>query len=205
MKLVGSGEQQVAHYLYDASGTLAGSGAQLLLPRSPSRSLLLIQNISAHVMNLEFGAGRATATLTSGKVTSVAVTNAGFGFTKPPIVQFLGGGNPGNSSYIGLGLAGGMAPQKPAIGRAVLTGAAGSATISSIVVDDGGAGYITAPFVFLRNSDLDPNGCTVPSATVGILLAASGGQLLLNGTACPTDPIGIIGTSGDAFVCKWMT
>ncbi len=208
MKLVGSSNQQIRHYMYDASGTVAAGGtAQLVLAQSQSRSFLLLQNNSAGNLWFEFGSARATATLTSDKVTSVSVTNAGFGFTKPPVVRFygggyeLGGGKNVNPSYLGLNQPNGSSPSNPADAVAVLT----TGAVSSIVVNDGGAKYVKAPFVFLFNNDLDPYGCAVPSATSGILLTAGSSPLIWNGTTCPTDPIAVFGAdTGAAFVCKWM-
>lgn|SRR5215472_107264 len=216
MKLLGSAVQSVQHYLYDASGSITTGGtAQLILGRSQSRSYLYIGNTSAGPLTIEFGAGRATATVSSGKVTAITVTNAGFGFTRPPIVECLGGGYPPlgtfvpgggggyNSSYTGLSQPNAESPRHPCVAHAVMTGSAPNQTIASITVDDGGAAYALAPYVFLRNSDLDPNGCSIPSATVGIVIP-SGGQKEWNGTMCPTEPIGIFGaTTAQAFVCKW--
>ena len=202
MKLVGAGGQQVRHPLFDASGTIAAGGtAQLVLPQAQARSKLILGNNSAGPMFLEFGSARATATITNGVVTSVAITNGGFKFTKPPIVRFLGGGTINNSSYLGLGQPNGASPSNVATGRAILTGDA----VSSIVVDNGGAGYVIAPYVFIENSDLDPYGCAKPALNVGILLPAQGAPLVFNGTALTTDAVAIFGAStGQAFVCKWM-
>lgn len=159
-------------------------------------------------MFVEFGCGRAHATLTSGAVTSVSVDNSGFGFTRPPLVRFLGGGYFGNSSYLGLNQPGGQAPNsmsgapagRPALAHAVLTGGA----ISSIVVDDGGAGYAIAPYVLLVNSDLDPYGASIPSATSGMTLPANQTvPVAFNGTFCPTEPIAVLGTAADVLFCGW--
>jgi len=209
MKLVGSSNQQVRTFLYDATLTLTGS-AQLVLGQSQSRSSLILQNLGSNSMAVEFGSARATASLTNGAVSSIAVTNAGFNFTKPPVVRFLGGGQPQtwtgvgqgglNTSYIGLGQPNAPAPSDIAIAHAVLTADA----VSSIVVDHGGSGYVTAPYVFIENSDLDPNGCAIPAlASAGILLATGTGPLAWNGTTAPTDSVSVIGTSGDVLLCKW--
>jgi hypothetical protein len=85
------------------------------------------------------------------------------------------------------------------VAHAVLT----TGAVSSIVVDDGGTGYVVAPYVFIVNSDLDPNGCAIPAiGTAGVQLN-SGGSLFFNGTTCPTDSISVIGTSGDTLLAKW--
>ena len=206
MRLVGSGGQVRRDPLYDATVALSGS-AQLVLPVHQSRSVLILQNLSSHSMAVEIGTARAHATLTSGVVSSVTVDNAGFGFTKPPVIEFLGGGNAGNSSYLGLGQPGGASPNsslnagRPARAHAVLT----TGAVSSIVVDDGGAGYVHAPFVFLYNSDLDPYGAAIPAlGTAGFLLAAGSAAVVFNGTACPTDSVSVIGTAADVLMCKWM-
>lgn len=206
MRLIGSGNQERLDTLYSADGAItAGDAAQLLLARSMSRSYLLIQNLHAtEAMYVEIGPPRAAATLTSGVVTSVAVTNAGFNFTNPPIVRFLGGGAGGNSSSLGLNQPNAPAPSHVARGHATLSGNA----VNAIVVDDGGSGYVVAPYVYLQNSDLDLFGCAVPSnaagSEVGIQIAA-GASLSFNGTCCPTDPIAIIAhTTGHRFLCRWM-
>lgn len=208
MKLVGAGGQQVQHFLYDASGVVVTGGVpQLVLPKSMARSFLLLQNLSSDPMYFEIGSARAVATVSGGVVTGVSIsspagaTNAGFNFTNPPVVQFIGGGSTGNSSYLGLGQPNGASPSHPAKAHAVLTGNA----VSSIVIDDPGAGYVCAPYVLIYNSDLDPNGCAVPTAAYSLLLPAQSAPLVWNGTTCPTDPIAVLAaTTGDAFVCKYM-
>lgn len=209
MKLQNVANQGTRHPLYRADGSItAGGTAQLVLGRSVSRSHLIIQNTSTGPLWLEIGCGRATATLTSGAVSSVSVSNAGFNYTKPPLVKFWGGGNNyGNTSWVGVGQPNMPPPNsvgpagRIAAAHAVLVGGA----ISSIVVDDGGAGYTAAPYVEIINSDLDFLGCAVPSAGVGILLPAGSFPLIYNGSVCPTDPIAIFGaTTGQTFMCGWM-
>lgn len=214
MKLVGTANQVTQHFLYRADGTITTGGtAQLVLGRSQSRSFLLIQNLSSASLSVEIGSGAATATLTSGAVSSVAVTNAGFGYTRAPLVRLLGGGAPvGNSLYTGLAQPNGISPQsanvitpgRPAVAHCVMTGTAPNLSISSIVVDDPGAGYVLAPYVQILNDDLDPNGAALPSATTGILLTAGSPPLTLENSFCPTDPVAIWGaTTGQAFICRW--
>jgi hypothetical protein len=76
-------------------------------------------------------------------------------------------------------------------------------TISSIVVDSGGSGYAYPPFVLLKNRDLDPWGCSIPSATNGILLAASGGSYTSNGTVATTDQMALFSTATGAYTVKF--
>jgi hypothetical protein len=208
MQLPGTQAQQARHFLYDASGTIASGGTtQLLLAESKSRSFLFIQNISDTAMYVNIGAGFAHATLTSGVVTSVTVDNAGFGFTYPPAVTFLGGGpykpdgRTPNLTSVGVNQPGYDAPDHVAKAHAVLT----TGAISSIVVEDGGVGYLAAPYVLITNSHRDGAGAALASATAGILLPVSGGSLLFNYTSCPTEPVSIFcATTGKAFICKWM-
>jgi hypothetical protein len=156
--------------------------------------------MSSGPLYFEIGTGRAHATLSSKTVGSVAVDNAGFNFTKPPLVRFWGGALPSNSTYLGLNQPGGDAPSHPALGHAVLSNGA----ISSIVVDDPGAGYAIAPYVQIMNSDLDPYGVAIPSNGVGILVQ-SGDYKEWNGTICPTDPIAVWGaTTGQSFTVRWL-
>ena len=208
MHLIGSKNQNNADVLYDASGTITTGGTpQLVLPVTLSRSHFFFQNNSAHAMWLEIGSARAVATLTGTGISSIAVTNAGFNFTYPPIVRFAGGGAASNSKFLGLNQPGGAGPTSPATytphakAHCVLT----SNAVSSIVVDEPGAGYVIAPFVFIFNNELDPYGCAVPSSGVGIQVAASGGAAYYNGTACFTDSVAVLGTTtAEFYTCKWM-
>lgn len=212
MKLVGSSQQQAQHRFYNFDGTTV-NGAKLIVPRSPSRSMLFFVNLHATAaMYLGIGFGQATATITNGAVTGVTINNAGFNYTKPPLLRFHGGGYPQgfsgpapgpNTSYVGLAHPDqGSSPQNPATARTVLT----SNAISSVVITNPGSGYIIAPYVEVLGSDLDPYGCEVPSATYGILVGANGGSFYVNGTACPTDPIAVYcGTNAAPYTCRIMT
>lgn len=210
MYLPGSKSQTKLDPLYDASGTTTGA-PQLIRPMVPSCSHFLIQNLSAaNVMYVEFGSARATAAITGGVISSITVTNGGFGFTYPPIVRFAGGGKTGNGRNLGLNQPGGDGPNsqlgvgRPAKAHAVLT----TGVVTSIVIDDPGAGYVIAPYVFLTNDTLDPYGCASPffSSTVsGVYLGAAGGSYYMNGTVCPTDPVSIYcSASAQPFTFKWM-
>ena len=229
MKLVGSAEQQLQHFLYDASGTITTGGtAQLVLPRHMSRSFFTFVNNSTSTMYLDFGAARATCVLSSKSISSTfTIANAGFGYTNAPIIRFYGGGGvQGFVGSAGPGLSGVStevgtnnlilgstiapapqwpSPQHPAVAHAVLSGGA----VNSIVLDDPGAGYLYAPLLFMFNSDLDPVGCAVPSVTAGaggFQVVASGGALTFNGTVCPTDQCAVYcATTGAGFTCKYTT
>ena len=212
MYLVGAKSQTKLDPLYDASGTITTGGTpQLIRPMVPSCSHFIIQNLSlTTAMYVEIGSARATATITNGAITSIAVTNGGFGFTYPPIVRFAGGGYGTDSRNLGLNQPGGDGPTsaikagRGAVAHAVLT----SGVVTSIVIDDPGTGYVKAPYVFLTNSTLDPYGCASPfySSTVsGIYLGASGGAYYVNGTCCPTDAVSIYcSASSQPFTFKWM-
>lgn len=202
MKLIGTSNQVRRDNLFDASGTIASGGtAQLVLAQSQSRSFFFFQNLSSGALLLEFGSARGTAVLTSGVVTSVSITNAGFNFTRPPVIEFVGGGSAGNSSYGGLNQPGGPSPPHPAKGLCVLSGS----SLSSVTILDGGSGYVVAPYALIYNSDLDPFGCAVPSATEGLLLKNQSDAILFNATCCPTDAVAVFGAStSQAFTAKWM-
>lgn len=223
MKLVGAGEQQVRHHLFDASGSITTGGtAQLLLPEHLSRSHLVFTNNSSGNLFVEFGGARATCTISSGAVTSggFSITNSGFGYTKPPLVRFLGGGAPqgltGASPNAGVSTAYGPnngflgstipyprwpSPMQPAVAHATLSGG----SVNAIVLDNPGSGYLYAPNIQLMNNDLDPNGVASPSSGVGAIVTP-GGSIYYNGTACPTSPMSVWGaTTGQAFACKYMT
>lgn len=211
-KLVGStGQYTGAETVFDASGTITTGGtAQLLLPKAMSRSSLIIENISDTNMLFDFGAARVSATLTSGAVSSCSVVNAGFGYSRPPKVIFLGGalgarGNPmATPTYTLQGLPDWAAPNRPAQAHCVMSGNAPNQTIGSIVMDDPGLGYAYPPYVYLLNDPLDPYGCAAPSATVGVLLLPNGGAYTPNGTVCTTDQISVFcASSGKAFTCKY--
>jgi hypothetical protein len=203
MKLVSAGNQERQDFLYVADGVIADGGTpQLVLARSMSRSSLILQNLSAHDLYFDIGSARATATISNGQVTSCAVTNAGFNFTHPPVIRFLGGGLPtGNTSYLGLNQPNGPAPSHPALAHCVLTGDA----VSSIVIDDPGAGYVIAPYVFIFNSDLDPYGAPIPGTTSGFLLTSGSAPVAWNGTTCPSESVAVYGAStNDPYLARWM-
>lgn len=211
MLLPGARGQQQRDLLYDFSGTITTGGTpQLLLPERKSTSFLFIQNISNYQMFIKFGSAKATASLTNGVVTSVTVTDGGFGFTLPPTVQFLGGGGIGwnysDGRNVGSTAPQSISPNNFATGVAVLASASplGGSKVNSITVLNGGAKYLQAPYVFIANNFNDPMGCGTASATSGVSLAAVTGSWTQNGTMCSTDPISIYcATSGAPFTCYW--
>lgn len=206
--LVGMRGQVYSDHLFDASGVIASGGAaQLLLPMAKTRSSLIIENISDTNMFLEFGAARATATLTSGTVTSCSVSNTGFGYSRPPKIIFLAGAwdNPNQTTptYSIQGCPCWQTPSNPAQARCVMSGNAPNQFVGSILIDNPGSGYAYPPYVLLVNDPLDPFGVALPSTTVGIELLP-GGSYTANGSVTTTDQISIIcATTGKAFTCKY--
>lgn len=206
--LVGYSGQFVKTHLFDVSGTIASGGTpQLILPVGLCRASFSIQNISDTAMYLAIGAPPATCTLSSGGVSTVTVGNAGFGYSMAPTVHFYGGANDNRAAlpaYTFPTTPDYPAPSAIASARCVMTGSAPNMTISSIVVDNPGAGYAYPPFVFLQNRGLDPFGCSIPSVTNGILLAASGGSYTANGSVATTDQMSLFcATTGKAYTCKF--
>lgn len=222
MYLPETNSQAGYHRCFRADSSLSSSAAQLVLPVAISRCYLLIQNIGTHLMYLDHGPARLTVTMSGGKVTACTVANAGFGYTLAPTIQFHGGFTPyvAYSTWNGFGLLPAQSPtglanqgdvsgnvtyNRPAQAHCVMSGGA----VSSVVIDDGGYGYINTPEAIVINSPNDPFGCALPSSTSGIVLAAGGtagiigSQYALNGTFCHTDQIALIGTSGDYFTVEY--
>ena len=202
-RIVGFTEQQVLTPVYRADGTIASGGTpQLILPRAAPRSSFMIQNTSASdTLYFEFGCARAKATVSNGAITAVTVTNAGFGFTYPPIVKFLGGGNISNGRDLGLGYPNQLAPSNFATAHCVLSGGA----VSSIVIDNPGSGYDCAPYVQLLNDPNDNYGCAVPSTSSGLKLAP-GVTHSMQYSVVTTDSIAVYGaTTGDSWYCQYTT
>ena len=202
-RVVGFTEQQNLTPVYRADGTVAAGGtAQLILPRAAPRSSIIIQNTStSDTITLEFGCARATATVTNGKVTAITVTNAGFGFTYAPSVHFLGGGNMYNGRDLGLGYPNQLAPSNFATAHCVLS----NGSISSIVIDNPGAGYDCAPYVLLLNDPNDNYGAAAPSATSGFKLNP-GQWLQQDSSIVHTDAVAVYGaTTGDSWFCQYTT
>lgn len=206
--LVGYSGQRVRMPTFDASGTITTGGtSQLILPVGFGRASLLIENISDTAMYLGIGGPTASASLTSGAVSSVSVVNAGLGYSRAPHITFMGGvfdANRTTPNYSLVSSADFPSPSNPAKAHCVMTGAAGSMTIASIVIDNPGSGYLFPPYVYIHNDPLDPFGSFNPSVTAGILLSANGGSYNPNGSVCTTDQISVFcATTGKAFTCKY--
>lgn len=206
--LVGIRGQRYTDHMFDASGTITSGGtSQLVLPVGLVRSSLLIENISDTDMYFGIGGATATSTLTSGAVSSVSVGNAGLGYSRPPLVIFLGGAFDGgrtSPTYTVASSADYPSPSHPATAHCVMTGSAPNQTVSSISIDDGGSGYLFPPYVLLLNDPLDPFGSFNPSATAGVLLKSGGGSYTPNGSVCTTDQISVFcASSSKAFTCKY--
>lgn len=223
MLLPGARGQQTRDFLYNASGTITTGGTpQLVLPEGKSRSLLVLENLSSGNLWFEFGSAQATCTISGGAVNAVSIVNGGFNFTQAPFVTFLGGfyaqATSGNvTTGVGVGFPGFPSPMagqgtssnlfRIAQGAAVLAAASVGSKVASVTINDGGAGYQTAPYVFFQNSLLDPLGVADPSLNsgVGILLLANGGSQTWESTACPTDAVAVYGaTTGQRFTAKFM-
>lgn len=221
MKLIGVRGQTGGDPIFASTVTIgSGGGSFLVLPNQVTRSFLEISTpTSAAVGYISMGAGEATATLTSGAVSSITVVDGGFNYTLPPVVQILGGGNGGNPTNIGA-TADPFSdiPGKPVAGTqpSALTPSGSQATavatvsggaITGITVTNGGSGYVIAPYVWITNNTNDPNGCANPfrgSAGTGRVVT-SGNPLTYNGTDCPTSPVAVYcATSGAVFLVKWM-
>lgn len=212
MYLLNARGQNQRDTFFDFSSTITTGGTpQLLLPERKSTSFLFIQNISGTDMYIKFGSAKAHAVLTSGVVSSVVIDDAGFGFTLPPTVQFLGGGGIGWNYNDGLNNGStsplSICPNNFATGQAVLASSAiAGSKVNSITVLNGGAKYKQAPYVSIMNNFNDPMGCGISSATSGVWLNAAGGSWTSNGTMTPTDPISIFcATTGTAFTCYWAS
>lgn len=221
MKLVGARGQLGGDPVFSSTVTIgSGGGSFLVLPNQLARSFLEISTPSSSAVGyIAMGAGEATATLTGGVVSSITVVDGGFGYTLPPTVTILGGGNGGNPTYIGatsdpLSTTPGFptpGTEPPALtpsgAQATATATISGGGINAITVTYGGSGYVSAPYVWITNNLNDPNGCANPnrgSAATGRVVT-SGNPLYYNGTDCPTSPVAIYcATSGAVFLVKWM-
>jgi hypothetical protein len=191
---------------FDGTVTTGGT-AQLLLPQQPGRLFLAITNTAAgDGLFVGLGPARATATLASGQVSAIAVTNGGLGYTVPPQVVIMGGivagdyvTTPGSTKS---GVPGQTYPGTLAQAHATLS----SGAINAIVVDNPGSGYLVAPLIYLENPwPLLGGGAYSPTATgsttgTGLLIPA-GQTFTFNGALMvPGSAVAINGfTTGDSF------
>jgi len=214
MQLPGTQGQQLPHRCYRLDGTItAGGTSQLVTPIPLSRSHYLFQNTSSAGMYLEFGSARAKATISGGAVTAVTILNGGFGFTMPPSIDFQGGA--GFDSHISLGPSGAGLPGyaspnnapnnaggRPAVAHAVLTGG----VVTSIVIDDLGAGYAFALWMDIKNRPADRYGCADPyygSVNSGQYVPP-GGAYYMNHTFTDTEQISVwCATTGATYFFRW--
>ena len=144
-------------------------------------------------------------------MTSVAVSDAGFGLTAAPTVTPLGGavsggGVPGWPSPGSLGPNNVLYSGSPAIITANTSASGlGGLQIASFTVVSGGSGYASAPFVSITAQGTDPTGVGIASATAGIPVLANGGSYYNNGPSCPTTAISVWGaTTNQAYTIKWL-
>lgn len=194
---------QAPNPLYDFSGACTGA-AKLILPIWQTRTYFLFSNASSHDMLLVFGGATATATLTSGVITSISVGNAGFGYTYPPIVEFLGGGYPPNgvsAGTEGVGWAAVGAPSPVTANKPAAVATLSGGAVNAITVQNGGAGFVTAPLVYLRNDPRDPVGAAAPSATVGILVKTGSAPVIMSAEFCTNAQVAVYGTNNDLYAC----
>jgi hypothetical protein len=191
--------------LFNFDGTIASNSApQLIVPKALQRSYISITNPSDTDMYIGFGPATALATVTSHQVASIAVGNAGFGYTYPPTVNILGGGswNPARTDGLTAGLG---AQDQIAINKATALATLSGGAVSAINMQNLGNGYdsgVQAPYVRLDNDPRDPFGCFAPSATQGQLLAKNGGVFVMQNSIVCTEPFAIFcGTASKRFTC----
>jgi len=78
-------------------------------------------------------------------------------------------------------------------------------TLSSIAILSGGSGYVTAPYVFISNDVLDPNGAFDPSNGGGAGFQLATGQWFSDSSFyVPTDPVAVFcSSSSSTFACRY--
>lgn len=182
--------------ILDFSGTIAVGGTpQLVLPQQPRRLTLFIASLAAvNTITIGIGPPACTATLTGTTITAITLNNAGIGYAVRPNVRILGGLIDGDYQ---------LNPARIAQAHAVMAGVAPNQTISSIVIDDPGSGYLVKPLIYLENPlPTLGGGATIPSATAGIPLLA-GSSLSFSGSfVVPTSAVALFSSGTDAYVCK---
>lgn len=189
--------------VYDFSGACTGA-AKLILPIWQTRTYFAFSNASSHDMLLVFGGATATASLTSGKISSISVGNAGFGYTYAPLVKFFGGGYPPNgvgAGTEGVGWAAIGAPSPVTNDKPAAVATLSGGAVNAITIQNGGAGFVTAPLVYLENDPRDPVGAAAPSATVGMLIKSGSAPFIMSAEFCTTAQVAVYGTNNDLYAC----
>jgi hypothetical protein len=102
------------------------------------------------VVNSKGGSGSG-----SGGIVSIAITNAGTGYTKPPIIKIIPDSNSGGTG---------------ATAEAVLKGI----TVDSITITNAGTGYTTIPRVEITNASGDSTGSGATAVALNSLLIGDG-------------------------------
>jgi hypothetical protein len=151
-----------------------------------------------------------TGTVPNQSVSSVAVANAGQGYSRPPQVVFFGGGGGYGAGIqagwmqLGVGAPDEDAPSNVAMAHCVMTGSVPNQTVASIAIDNPGSGYVCAPMCYLRNDPYDPNGCVAAAAATSIQLAVGSAGIFFDKSVCPTTPVVIVGSNGGTYSVKYM-
>jgi hypothetical protein len=99
--------------------------------------------------------GSSSGSSGSGSIVSIAITNAGTGYTKPPIIKIIPDGNSGGTG---------------ATAEAVLKGI----TVDSITITNAGTGYTTIPRVEITNASGDSTGSGATAVALNSLLIGDG-------------------------------
>lgn len=182
--------------LLDFSGSVSVGGTpQLITPQQPRRLSLFIANLgAANTITIGIGPPKCVAVISNGSVTSITPNNAGIGYAVRPNVRILGGMIDGDYQ---------AGPSVPAQAHAVMAGVAPNQTISSIVIDAPGSGYLVAPLVYLENPlPTLGGGATIPSAVAGIPLPPGWNLSFSGSILVPTSAVAVFSPGTDAFVCK---
>src|SRR5437016_8559511 len=144
-----------------------------------------------------------TANLGGGRVTSVAVTNGGTGFTSAPTVTFTGGGGSGATATAAVrkhvtavtitNLATNSYPGTGAITVTFSGAGAGGTTALGTVTTNGGAGTAASPRRVTGVSITTPGNYAI-GATIGVTFSvpAAGGTRALGNTTAAGDTTGFV-------------
>src|SRR5207302_1203316 len=145
-----------------------------------------------------------TANLGGGRVTSVAVTNGGTGFTSAPAVTFTGGGGSGATATAAVrkhvtavtitNLATNSYPGTGAITVTFSGAGAGGTTALGTVTTNGGAGTAASPRRVTGVTITAPGGSYAIGATIGVSFSVpgAGGVRALGNTTAAGDTSGFV-------------